>query len=162
MTRYDLYEQFARTHLCTREARTVYFALVAQLQESWSATEIAALHELDSRDVAAVLEQYEAARIVEAVQAAPGRRYRWRSDMAYIFGDGAGSSELVDPVCLMRVSTESPYYTEDASGRRHLFCSAVCLSVFRGRRGPSRTVRASSDLHASSGRRLTSGQHPEK
>jgi YHS domain-containing protein len=130
MTRYDLYERFAGEHLRTRAERVVYFTLVAQTRASWSAAEIAALSALDSPIVGAVLDGYEAAGIVEADESRPGRRYRWRSDMTYLFGDGVGGADLIDPVCGMRVAGDTPYSAVDAGARRWTFCSALCLAVF--------------------------------
>lgn len=133
---HDVHSRFARAHLRTREERGVYFTLVAQLAPSWSATEIARLKHLDTDAVAAILAGYERAGIVEVLDAPTGRRYRWRSDMSYLYGADPNTMnrvcpDRVDPVCGMRVDEQTPYRTRDTSGRMRLFCSATCASIFQ-------------------------------
>lgn len=131
MRRYDIFARFARRHLRTREERAVYFTLVSQEAKSWSAAEIAELKRFDERDIERVFKAYEAAGIVEAADAAKGRRYRWRSDMNYLFGDVSDSPDWVDPVCGMPVTEDSPYRAKDLFRRSRRFCSPLCLAVFR-------------------------------
>ena len=57
MRLYDVHSRFAQVHLRTPAERTVYFTLVAQLAESWSAVEIAGLKDIDVATVEAVLDR---------------------------------------------------------------------------------------------------------
>lgn len=130
MSRYDVYARFADIHLRTAAERAVYFTLVAQLAESWSIAEIAALKGLDERELKAILERYEAAGIVRGTPSPSEQRFHWRSDMNYLFGnpDSAGPA---DPICGMPVTDDSPYRVTDGFRRQILFCSAMCLAAFR-------------------------------
>ena len=130
MRRYDVYSRFSRRHLDTREERAVYLTLVGQEAESWSAGELSERNHLDPDDTELVLEGFEAAGVVEAIEAPEGRRYRWRSDMNYLFGEGGGSPEWVDPVCGMPVLADSPYVAEDPYRRPRRFCSSLCRGAF--------------------------------
>lgn len=129
--RYDVYARFARRHLRTREERAVYLTLVSQQAESWSAAEIAELKQLDARDIQRILRAYEVSGIVEAAGPAKDRRYRWRSDMNYLFGGVNDSPEWADPVCGMPVTDDSPYRADDLFRRPRRFCSSLCLAAFR-------------------------------
>lgn len=131
MQRYDVHSCFARVHLTTRAERAVYFTLVAQLAESWSATELARLKNLDVRTVEAVLDRYSVAGIVEVADVPMGGRYQWRSDMSYLFGSGPSGGKLVDPVCGMAVDGWTPYCFEDAFQRLWMFCAPVCMTTFQ-------------------------------
>lgn len=133
--RYDIFARFARRHLSTREQRAVYLTLVSQEAESWSAAEIAGLKRLDECDIERIFEAYEASGIVEAIDTTGGRRYRWRSDMNYLFGDVSDSPDWVDPVCGMPVTEESPYRAIDPFGRPRRFCASLCLAAFRASPG---------------------------
>lgn len=127
---HDVHSRFARAHLRTREERAVYFTLVAQLATSWSAAELAQLKHLDPDAVVTVLNRYTVAGIVEAIDAPTGRRFRWRSDMAYLYGAEPGATSTVDPVCGMTVDEATPHRVRDVHGRTRLFCSAGCASMF--------------------------------
>ena len=127
--RYDVYSRFARRHLDTREERAVYLTLVGQEAESWSAGELADRNHLDADETGRVLEAFEAAGVVDAIDAPEGRRYRWRSDMDYLFGKEGDPPEWVDPVCGMPVLANSPYVADDAYGRPRRFCSSLCLAA---------------------------------
>ena len=87
MERYDVYSRFARRHLDTREERAVYLTLAGREGGSWSVRELAQRNHLDPDDTERVLEAFEAAGVVDAIDAPEGRRYRWRSDMNYLFGE---------------------------------------------------------------------------
>lgn len=143
MKRYDVHARFARAHLRTRAQRAVYFTLVAQLAESWSALELARLKDLDPTTVQAVLDQYAAVGIVEVADAPHGSRYYWRADMSYLFDGGPSAPELIDPVCGMTVDESTPYRVTDAFGRRWLFCARVCMTTFQG--APPSTPAARTD-----------------
>ena len=132
MKPYDVYSRFARRHLDTREERAVYLTLVGQEAESWSARELAERNQLDPDETERVLEAFEAAGVVDAIDAPEDRRYRWRSDMNYLFGDGDGSPEWVDPVCGMPVLPDTPYVAYDAYRRPRRFCSSLCRGAFLG------------------------------
>jgi hypothetical protein len=69
-------------HLRVAAERAVYFTLVAQLAESWSAAEIAKLKDVDVRTAEAVLAGYADAGVVDGVDSNGGLRCRWRSDMS--------------------------------------------------------------------------------
>lgn len=128
--RYDVYSRFARRHLDTREERAVYLTLVGQEADSWSARELAERNHLDLDETERVLEAFRAAGVVDAIDAPKGRRYRWRSDMNYLFGEQGDSPGWVDPVCGMPVLANSPYAADDTYGRPRRFCSALCLAAF--------------------------------
>lgn len=135
MKRYDVYTRFARRHLSAREERAVYLTLVGHQAESWLAAEIAERNHLDEAEVERVLGRFEEAGIAEGVWAPEGRRYRWRSDMNYLFGESGHSPEWVDPVCGMPVTDGTPYAAKDAEGRSRRFCSSLCLAAFRASPG---------------------------
>lgn len=130
MKRHDVYSRFARRHLGTREEQAVYLTLVAQEAESWSARELAERNHLDRDLIGHVLEGFEAAGVVDGIDAPYGRRYRWRSDMNYLFGERDGSPEWVDPVCGMPVLADSPYVADDPYRRPRRFCSSLCRGAF--------------------------------
>ena len=130
MRRYDIYARFADRHLRTRAERAVYLTLVSQEAQSWSPVEMARAQRLDERETERILEAYEASGIVERLEVPGGHRYRWRSDMNYLFGDVNDSPEWVDPVCGMLVTSESPYRVRDSFGRPRRFCSPLCLVIF--------------------------------
>ncbi len=146
MKRYDVYTRFARRHLATGVERAVYLTLVSQLAESWSAAEIAEREGLDPAKAARVLEEFRSAGIVDALDGPRGRRYRWCSDMDYLFRGSADALGGVDPVCGMPVAEESPYVAHDAYRRLRRFCSSLCLAVFRA--FPSRFSEPPSDVRA--------------
>lgn len=131
MRLYDVHSRFAQVHLRTPAERTVYFTLVAQLAESWSAVEIANLKDVDVETVEAVLDRYAAAGVVDVVDSATGLRYRWCSDMSYLFGAGPSGVTMIDPVCGMTTDGETPHWLEDGSGTLRLFCSSLCQATFR-------------------------------
>lgn len=141
MGRYDIYTRFARRHLRTRTEQAVYLTLVSQEAETWSAAQIGARVRRPTRAVAQVLCAFEADRIVEAIETDHGRRYRWRSDMNYLFDQ---TTHATDPICGMHVAVESPYRTTDTNGQTWSFCSPVCLETFltigHCARQPSTTV----------------------
>ena len=62
----------------------MYFTLVAQLAESWSAVEIANLKDIDVGTVGAVFDRYADAGVVDVVDSPIGLRYRWCPDMSYL------------------------------------------------------------------------------
>jgi len=130
MKRHDVYSRFARRHLGTRVERAVYLTLVDQEAESWSARELAERNHLDLDETEGVLEAFEAAGVVGAGDAPGGRRYRWRSDMNYLFGREDVSPGWIDPVCGMPVLADSPYAAEDADRIPRRFCSSLCLAAF--------------------------------
>ena len=131
MKRYDVYSQFAHRHLGGREERAVYLTFVAQEADSWSVDEIAERNQLPLDQVERVLEEFHAAGIVEPIEVTGQRRYRWRSDMNYVFGAREPSAEWIDPVCGMPVLAQSPHVAEDVYGRPRRFCSSLCLTAFR-------------------------------
>lgn len=139
---YDVHSRFAEVHLRSRAERAVYFTLVAQVAESWSAVEVATLKGLDLGTVEAVLERYADAGIIEVVGSKVGLRYQWRSDMAYIFGASPGGPTMIDPVCGMTVTPWTPHRVEDRSKRLWLFCSSICLETFRADPLAYQSVRA--------------------
>lgn len=128
--RYDVYSRFARRHLDTRQERAVYLTLVGQEADSWSARELAERTHLDPGETERVLEAFRADGVADAIDAPEGRRYRWRSDMNYLFGEHGGSPEWVDPVCGMPVLAKSPYVAHDTYRRPRKFCSSLCLATF--------------------------------
>lgn len=97
----DVHSRFARAHLRTPAERAVHFTLVAQLVESWSAVEIARLKDIDVGTVEAVLDRYADAGVVAVVDSMVGSRYRWCSNMGYLFGGGSSGVTMIDPVCGM-------------------------------------------------------------
>jgi len=129
MERYDVYSRFARRHLDTREERAVYLTLAGREAGSWSVRELAERNHLDPDDTERVLEAFEAAGVVEAIDAPEGRRYRWRSDMNYLFGENDPPGP-VDPVCGMPVLANSPYVADDTYRRPRRFCSSLCRAAF--------------------------------
>ena len=131
MRLHDVHSRFAKVHLRTRAERAVYFTLVAQLAESWSAVEIASLKGLDVQTVEAVLGRYADAGVVAVVDSGIDLRYRWCSDMRYLFGAGSSGVTMIDPVCGMMTAGETPHWLDDGSGTRWLFCSSTCLATFR-------------------------------
>lgn len=135
MKRYDVFSRFAGKHLDTREERAVYLTLVGQEAESWSARELAERNHLDPDETKRVLESFEAASVVDTIDAPEDRRYRWRADMDYLFGEEGDSPEWVDPVCGMPVLANSPYVADDAYRRPRRFCSSLCLAAFRASPG---------------------------
>lgn len=135
---YDVHSRFAEVHLRTSADRAVYFTLVAQLAESWSAVEIANLKDLDLGTVEAVLDRYAHAGVVDVVDSEIGLRYRWRSDMSYVFDVGSGGRTMLDPVCGMTVTDWTPHRFEDGPKELWLFCSANCLATFRADLGTYR------------------------
>ena len=130
MERHDVYSRFARRHLDTREERAVYLSLVGQEASSWSARELAERNHGDPADTERVLEEFEAAGVVEAIDSPEGRRYLWRSDMNYLFGEGGDNPGWVDPVCGMPVLADSPYVADDPYHRPRRFCSSLCRGAF--------------------------------
>lgn len=100
---------------------------------------------------AAVLDNYAGASIVEALDAPVGRRYRWRSDITYLYDAESGTTNRVDPMCGMRVDEQirSAPVTPAALPRR--FCSAVCASLFQN--APATCHRHPSGERFSSSRR---------
>lgn len=131
MRLYDVHSRFAQVHLRTPAERAVYFTLVAQLAETWSAVEIASLKDLDVETVETVLDRYADAGVVNVVHSETGFRYRWCSDMRYLFGVGSSAVTMIDPVCGMTTDGETPHWLEDGPGTRRLFCSSICLTTFR-------------------------------
>ena len=131
MRLYDVHSRFAHVHLSTRAERAVYFTLVAQLAESWSAEEIASLKDLDVGTVEAVLDRYADAGVVGVVDSTTGLRYRWCSDMSYLFGAGSSAVTMIDPVCGMTIAGGTPHWLQDGPGTFWLFCSSICLATFR-------------------------------
>lgn len=153
MRLYDVHSRFARMHLRTPTERAVYFTLVAQLAESWTAAEIATLKDVDVRTVEAVLDGYADAGVVDGVDSNGGLRYRWRSDMSYLFNAGSSGITMIDPVCGMTTDGATPHRVSDGSGTLRLFCSSLCLAAFRAdppsygrrrRRGDTKTRRQQS------------------
>lgn len=131
MKRYDVYTLFARRHLATREERAVYLTLVSQQHASWSAHEIAKRNRLDEHDVERVLDDFQAAAIVEEDgPSKDGPRYRWRSDMSYLFAPPGAPATETDPVCGMPVLPDTPYVAPDTSGEIRRFCSSLCRAAF--------------------------------
>lgn len=61
----------------TREERAVYLTLVGQEADSWSARELAERNDLDLDETERVLEAFEAAGVVDAIDAPEDHRYRW-------------------------------------------------------------------------------------
>lgn len=144
MRLYDVHSRFAQAHLRTRAERAVYFTLVAQLAESWSAAEIADLKDVDVWRVAVVLDGYADAGVVDVVESAIGLRFRWRSDMSYLFSAGSSGITMIDPVCGMTTHGATPHRVDDGVGTLRLFCSSLCLAAFRAdppRYGPSPKTR---------------------
>lgn len=133
MRLYDIHSRFAQVHLSTPAERAVYFTLVAQLADSWSAVEIASLKGLDVKAVEAVLDRYADVGVVAIVESEVGVRYRWCSDMRYLFGAGSSEVTMIDPVCGMTIDAATPYRMADGSGTLWLFCSSTCLASFRAR-----------------------------
>lgn len=131
MRLYDVHSRFAQLHLRTRAERAVYFTLVAQLAESWSAVEIAKLQDVDVGTVEAVLDRYADAGVVDVVDSAFGLRYRWCSDLSYLSTAGSSAGTMIDPVCGMTTDGETPHWLEDGSGTLWLFCSSLCVATFR-------------------------------
>ena len=131
MRRYDIYARFADKHLRTPAERAVYLTLVSQEAPSWSAAEMAQLNGLDPREAERILQDYKSSGVVEGTGIPGGRRYRWRSDMNYLFDGVSDSPEWVDPVCGMFVTAESPYRATDRHRRPRRFCSSMCLAAFR-------------------------------
>lgn len=129
---YDVHSRFAQVHLRTRAERAVYFTLVAQIADSWSAAEIASLKELDVGTVQAVLDRYMDAGVVAAVDSETGLRYRWRSDMSYLFGTSSAVT-MIDPVCGMTIPDGTPHWLQDGWGKLWLFCSSTCVATFRAK-----------------------------
>ena len=127
---YDIFTRFARVHLSTRAERAVYLALVGDHQQVLSAAEISLSNGLLEREIERVLERFQAAGIVEGVGASGSRRFRWRSDMDYLFGSSGEASGWVDPVCGMPVWDGSPHLANDTFGRPQRFCSSLCLAAF--------------------------------
>lgn len=130
MKRFDVYSRFARRHLVTPEQRAVYLALVGQEAGCWSAGELAERTRLDPDETERVLEAFEAAGVVQTISAPDGHRFRWRSDLGYLFGDEGEDPDLIDPVCGMPVLAESPFLADDPQHGRRRFCSAPCLEEF--------------------------------
>lgn len=131
MRLYDVHSRFAQMHLRTRAERAVYFTLVAQLAESWSAAEIANLKDVDVGTVQAVLDRYAEAGVVDVVDSAIGLRYRWCSAMSYLSRADSSGVTMIDPVCGMTTDGETPHRLEDGSGTLRLFCSSLCLATYR-------------------------------
>jgi hypothetical protein len=104
MELHDVYSRFARRHLGTREERAVYLTLVGQEAGSWSVRDLAKRSHLNPDDTERVLEEFEAAGVVEVIDTREGRRYRWRSDMNYLFGEGDGGT----PPTIGRFPTPPP------------------------------------------------------
>lgn len=129
---YDVHSRFAQAHLRTRAERAVYFTLVAQLADSWSAVEIASLKELDVGTVEAVLDRYADAGVVGVVDTTTGLRYRWRSDMSYLFG-ASSAVTMIDPVCGMTIPDGTPHWLQDGWGTLWFFCCSTCLATFRAK-----------------------------
>jgi YHS domain-containing protein len=150
MRLHDVHSRFEQVHLRTREERAVYFTLVAQLAESWSAVEIASLKDLDVRTVEAVLDRYADAGVVDVVDSATGLRYRWCSDMSYLFGGGSSAVTMIDPVCGMTIAGGTPHWLEDGSGTLWLFCSSICLATFRTK-SPNLSVGAENPVRRGGG-----------
>ena len=109
----------------------MYFTLVAQLAESWSAVEIASLKDIDVGTVEEVLDRYADAGVVDVVHSETGLHYRWRSDMSYLSRGGSSAVTMIDPVCGMTTDGETPHRLEDGSGNLWLFCSSLCLATFQ-------------------------------
>jgi YHS domain-containing protein len=130
-SRYDVYSRFARRHLSTPVARAVYLTLVGQEAESWSGGEMARHVHLDPAETASVLEEFLSVAIVEALDSSEGRRYRWSSDMDYLFLESGESFDRIDPVCGMPVTGDTPYIASDADRWKWRFCSSECLAVFQ-------------------------------
>jgi len=144
MQLYDVHSRFAQVHLRTSAEQAVYFTLVAQLAESWSAVEIAALKDLDVGTVQAVLDRYADASVVDVVDSAIGLRYRWCSDLSYLATEGSAGGTMIDPVCGMTTDGETPHWLEDGAGRLWLFCSSLCEATFRANphdHGPAPEMR---------------------
>ncbi len=127
---YDIFTRFARVHLSSRVERAVYLAVVGDHPHVLSGAEISLRSGIPEREIEHVLERFETAGIVEEVGAPRSDRFRWRSDMDYLFGSLGEPSEWVDPVCGMPVWDGSPHLAEDVFGRPQRFCSSLCLAAF--------------------------------
>lgn len=138
MERFDVFSRFARVHLSTRTDRAVYLALVVEPGEWRSAPKIARATSLGREEVERVLANFEAAGLAERQQGPVGPRYRWRSDMGYLFGDGV-DARWVDPVCGMLVTEDTPYRAVDDAGNEQRFCTSLCRTSFRA--FPARSTR---------------------
>ena len=108
MQLFDVHSRFAQVHLRTPAERAVYFTLVAQFAESWSAVEIAQLKDVDVETVEAVLDRYADAGVVDVVDSAIGLRYRWCSDLSYLSRPGSRGARI-DPVCGSSVIPEERF-----------------------------------------------------
>lgn len=130
----DVLARFARRHLATREERAVSLTLSGERTELWSAPVIAERRHIDADEIELVLAAFAEAGIAESADTPQGRRYRWRSEMDYLFGE-IGSTREWDPVCGMPVPGNSRYVAEDVHRRTRRFCSSLCLAGFLAFRG---------------------------
>jgi len=123
--------RFARGHLHSEAEYAVYRTVGGDRAEGWTADEIATHADVDVGDVHRALRRFAAARILVEEAGHGGRqRYRWRSELSYLF-DGTSPPGLVDPVCGMPVEAGSPHAATDTTGAAVRFCSAWCRAAFR-------------------------------
>jgi hypothetical protein len=83
MDRYDIYAQFAQHHLSSPAEQAVYAALVSHPDRLWCTSDLAAQAALAPATLAPILRQHAAAGIVEDLETANRRRYRWCADLRY-------------------------------------------------------------------------------
>lgn len=129
MKLYDLGSRFARVHLSTRAERAVYLVLVCDRTRAWSAQEIARLKDVEEAAVERALAGFASAGIVE-VEEGQLTSYRWSGDMDHLLGESGNGAERIDPVCGMRVASDSPYLVKDAHGASVWFCSSLCRAAY--------------------------------
>jgi hypothetical protein len=126
MDRYDVYAQFAQRHLSTRSEQAAHAALASGQAVVGSRPGPQAA--LAPAAVAQSLRQDAAAGIVEELDTAEQRRYRWRADRGSLFG-----THRVGVVSLTRCVTcrnGGQPVPGQRSGRPGLeFCSSAGLTA---------------------------------
>lgn len=125
-----MFAQFSGAHLPTDVERAVFWVLAGSFDRVWTVAGVARDAEVSDHEADQALRRFSAAGILELVDE-PGhpRRYRWRSEMAYLH-DGSEPQGRCDPVCGMPVPADSPHVAE-ADGPKVVFCSLPCLVLWR-------------------------------
>lgn len=133
-------ERFAAVHLSASLEAAVYETLAGAPSLDWTRTELAAHLRADVALVHAVLRQFAAAGIVDALPASSDARYRCRP-ISLFLGDRPTCDAVHDPVCGMWVTRPTPFTLDTDGGTEH-FCSQRCLSRRQNERAYNDTSKA--------------------
>ena len=124
--------KFIDAHVHTPAHRSIFRTLATSAHEVWTVEALAEWTKLEPYDVDVVMREFAAVGIAESVGDASKKRFRWASEMDYLYGTSPRreASIAFDPVCGMPVADETGY--EEQVGSHILrFCSLRCQLMWR-------------------------------